>query len=394
MWKKRRHKIVITILRPFFKLYFKIKYKCSFDKKIKIKDGAIILSNHVTTLDPFMIGCLFSEHLYYMASLDLFEHKFIGKLIKWLVNPIPKEKSKSSDLNAIKICMRVAKENGNICIFPEGNRTLSGKLGNVDYSIVKLIKKLKKPLVICNINGGFGTDPRWGNKVRKGKMYVGIKHIYEYDDLKNMDNDDLYNLILSNLSVDDYNYYSRYKSKAKAECLERVFYICPICGKMHTIATKKNIIYCSNCNLEVEYLENLRFKANKKEFTFETINDWYLYQIDVIKNMDYSNDEVIYEDNIEVWEPRMFNSKLKIGDGKIKLYNNCFLLELEKDIIRLNFDDVEGVTLLGKKKMNIYYNDKTYQVFRRETVNLLKYMNLFYLLKNRKQGVENEFLGL
>ena len=31
-----------------------------------------------------------------------------------------------------------------ICIFPEGNRTFSGELGYIDYSIVKLIKKINK----------------------------------------------------------------------------------------------------------------------------------------------------------------------------------------------------------------------------------------------------------
>lgn len=394
MWKKRRHKIVITILRPFFKLYFKIKYKCSFDKKIKIDGGSIILSNHVTTLDPFMIGCLFSDHVYYMASLDLFEHKFVGKLIKWLVNPIPKEKSKSSDLNAIKICIKVAKENGNICIFPEGNRTLSGKLGNIDYSIVKLVKKLKKPLILCNIEGGYGTDPRWCNKVRKGKMHVGIKHIYQYDEIKDMDNDELYSLIINTLNVDDVNYHNSYKSNAKAESLERVFYICPVCKKMHSITTSKNIIKCSNCGLEVEYLENLTFKANKAEFKFNIINDWYEYQIDVIKNINYETLDAIYEDKIEVWEPRLFNSKLKIGTGVIKIYSDKFIFELESGTIKLNFDEIEGVTLLGKKKMNIYCNNKTYQIFRKKVINLLKYMHLFYLLKNRRQGVDNEFLGL
>lgn len=394
MWKKRRHKVIITILRPFFKLYFIFKYKCSFDKKIKMNGGSVILSNHVTTLDPFMVGCLFSNRVYYMASLDLFEHKFIGKLIKWLVNPIPKEKSKSSDLNAIKICMRVAKENGNICIFPEGNRTLSGRLGNIDYSIVKLIKKLKKPLVLCNIEGGYGTDPRWSNKIRKGKMHVGIKHIYQYEEIKDMDNDELYNTIINGLTVNDVDFYPSYKSKKKAECLERVFYICPICKKMHTITTNKNIIKCLNCGLEVEYLEDLTFKSNNDLFTFKNVNDWYEYQIDVIKNTNYENSAVIYEDKIEVWEPRLFDSKLKVGIGAIKIYNDRFVFELDNGIIQLNFDEIEGVTLLGKKKMNIYINNKTYQVFRKETINLLKYMNLFYLLKNRKQGVDNEFLGL
>ena len=155
MWCKKRHKVIISIIRPIFKLHFKYKYNLSV-KCTDIEESSLILSNHVTSLDPFMVGLLFKNPLYYMASMDLFQHAFIGKLIKFLVNPIPKEKSKKSDLTAIKSCIKVARENGSICIFPEGNRTVTGKLGNVDKSIVKLAKSLKKPLVFVNIKGGFG----------------------------------------------------------------------------------------------------------------------------------------------------------------------------------------------------------------------------------------------
>ena len=45
-----------------------------------IEESSLILSNHVTSLDPFMVGSLFKNPLYYMASMDLFQHAFIGKI--------------------------------------------------------------------------------------------------------------------------------------------------------------------------------------------------------------------------------------------------------------------------------------------------------------------------
>ena len=121
--------------------------------------------------------------------MDLFQHFFIGKLIKFLVNPIPKVKSKKSDLAAIKSCIKVARENGTICIFPEGNRTVTGKLGNIDKSIAKLAKSLKLPVILFNIHGGYGTEPRWGQGVRKGKMHCEIKKILTYDEYKDLELD-------------------------------------------------------------------------------------------------------------------------------------------------------------------------------------------------------------
>ena len=392
MWVKKRHRIFINILRPFVKIYLKLKYKFTHDKPIVMSEGSVILCNHTTTLDPVMVSYLFKDHVYYMASKDIFNHRCIGKLLKFWLNPIPKEKSKKSDLNAIKCCMRVAKENGNIGIFPEGNRTFSGELGNVDKSIVKLIKSLKKPLVIANINGGYPTDPRWGLSIRKGNVNASIKKIYQFDEIKDMDNEELYELIVNSLKVDDYNYYPEYKGKNLAEYLEKIFYICPVCGHMHTIYTKGDKIYCKDCGLEVTHLPSLNFEANNDSFNFKNVKDWYNWQIEVIKEKDYSSDEVIYQDEVGLYLSVPFKKKQLLSFGQMKIYNNRFTFDSTDGVKEFIFDEITAVTLLGKKKMNIYVGDDTYQIFNTPKTNLLKYMQLFYVIKNI--GGNYEFLGL
>ena len=44
--------------------------------------------------------------------------------------------------------------------------------------------------------------------------------------------------------------------------------------------------------------------------------------------------------------------------------------------------------------MNIYYNNETYQVFGDKKLNLLKYMHLHYIIKNKGKEDDYEFLGL
>ena len=96
MWCKKRHKFIIELLRPFFNIFLKLKYGLKKTKQPRIVNDVdlnkqiIVLSNHSTTFDPFLVGLHFRQPLYYMASIDLFEHSFIGKAIKFLVNPIPK----------------------------------------------------------------------------------------------------------------------------------------------------------------------------------------------------------------------------------------------------------------------------------------------------------------
>ena len=53
------------------------------------------------------------------------------------------------------------------------------------------------------------------------------------------------------------------------------------------------------------------------------------------------------------------------------------------------------ITVLGKNKLNIYHDQKVYQLKGDKRFNALKYMNIFYRHKNIIGGNENgEFLGL
>lgn len=394
MWIKLRHKVFTATFRHFFKLYFKIKYRAKFDKAIKLNDGALVISNHVTTMDPLMVSLLFKGPVYHMMSKDILMHRFSGKIIQYLVNPIPKEKGKSTDITAIKNCVRVAKENGVINIFIEGNRTLSGELCYVDESIIKLVRLLKKPLYIVNIVGGYHTDPRWANTIRRGKMYLKRQRVLEYEEIKKLSDEELFKVIIENLTVNDFDSDICYKGKKLAEHLERVLYICPVCGKYHTISTKKNTIKCSNCGLNIEYTPNFKFVTDNKEFKFKHVNEWYNYQVEVIKDKYYNDNEIIYQNNVGVYVPKVHEKKEFLGESNMILYNDRFEFIFENDKLVLDFNSIEGITLVGKKKMNIYVNDKTYQIFADLKLNLLKYMHMYYVIKNRKDGINHEFLGL
>lgn len=394
MWKRKRHKCVVNFIRPIFKVFFKRRYNCSFDKPVSFPDGAVFISNHVTTMDPFMIGLISKEPVYYMANTDLFDHFIIGRLIEFLVKPIPKQKGKKTDLTAIKNCCKVAKEGSSICVFVEGNRSFTGELCYFDESIAKLVMLLKKPLVICNILGGYGSDPRFSKGIRKGKMHVGIKKVYSEEEIKNMSVEQIYHGIKEGINVDNFNYHNRYKSKNRALYLERVVYKCPICGAMHTLYSKKNSLICTSCGNEVIYNEDLTFTSDNPDFKFKYVKDWYNYQIEEIKKLDIKDDDLIYKEKVVLVNPRKYKSKKRIGKGILCFYGDKLCFELGNKILEFKFDDIEEMSILGKKKMNFYVDGKTYQFFGDKRINMIKYLNMFYLIRNRKRGNENDFMGL
>ena len=78
----------------------------------------------------------------------------------------------------------------------------------------------------------------------------------------------------------------------------------------------------------------------------------------------------------------------------MSLYKNRFVFNLKDKELVFSFSKIDGITLLGKKKMNIYYEGKTYQVYKDRKTNLLKYMHMYYILKNKEEGVEDGFIGI
>lgn len=394
MWSKKWHPIVIALLRPIFMAYYYLGFGCRIKREKLPAEGAIVISNHVTTLDPVLINMKFDKLLYFMTSKHVFQNRFLGKLLTFLVNPIPKEKINKSDIAAIKACMQISRENGSICIFPEGNRTFSGKLGYVDPAITKLIKKLGKPLIVCNILGGYGADPRWCNGTRRGKMQVLIKKIYSCEEMQAMTNEALYDAIVADMTVDEFAGTERYRSRRRAECLESVAFLCPMCGAKHTIYTKRHKIYCSACGLELTYNEDQTISDKNGKFPFRYVHEWYDYQLKQLQQAEYPEKEAVFSDEIQVYEPELGKKKKLIGSGRMTLSGEGFCFGLDSGEIRLPIVEIDGITLIGNRIMDVYSGDKTYRIRVAHKTNILKYMHTFYIIRSRKLDTAREFVGI
>ena len=169
-WVRFRHKVVRKVAYWVINPYTRWKYHIKIEKFKQEEDRPyLVLFNHQTALDQFIVGSSFEKPIYYVASEDLFSNGFVSRLLEWAVAPIPIKKQ-ATDAHAVLTCLRVMKEGGTIAIAPEGNRTFSGKTEYIKSVIVRFVKALKMPLVLYRIEGGYGVQPRWSDVARKGKM--------------------------------------------------------------------------------------------------------------------------------------------------------------------------------------------------------------------------------
>ena len=162
-WIYPRHRIVVPFLRECFRPIARWMYHIKIEK-FKEENGRqyLVLANHQTGFDQFFPSFAFRQHLYYVASEDIFSMGWLSKLIQWIAAPIPIKKQ-VTDIKAVMSCLRVAREGGSIAIFPEGNRTFSGVTGAINPAIGGLAKKLGLPIAFFKIEGGYGIQPRWSD---------------------------------------------------------------------------------------------------------------------------------------------------------------------------------------------------------------------------------------
>ena len=396
-WIRLRHRITRHSLGIFFRAYSRVRYGARIRPfKEERKRQYLVLFNHQTAFDQFFVGLSFRQHLYFMATEDIFSKGLLSSALRYLVAPIPIKKQ-TTDVRAIMNCMRVAKEGGSISLAPEGNRTYSGKTEYMSPSIAPLARKLGLPIALYHIKGGYGVQPRWADNVRRGRMDCYVSKIIEPEEYMNLTNDELYELIKEGLYVNEANRKNVFFHKKSAEHLERVFYYCHHCG-FTTFETSGDVIECKKCKLQVRYLPTTELEGVSSRFPYHYVNDWYEAQNDFINSIDVTTltDAPIWTDTSSFSEVIPYKKKRPIAEkSTVELYGDKITVKADGVDEVFTFDTCSAVTVLGRNKVNIYSGNKIYQLKGGKEFNAVKFVHFYHRHLNIKKGdINGKFLGL
>jgi 1-acyl-sn-glycerol-3-phosphate acyltransferase len=95
-------------------------------ERVPISGAVIIASNHVSYCDPPVVGSAVPREVYFLAKEELFRNKAFGWLIRQY-NAIALRRA-VGDIGAVKKAVELLKQGRAILMFPEGTRSLSGRL--------------------------------------------------------------------------------------------------------------------------------------------------------------------------------------------------------------------------------------------------------------------------
>ena len=397
-WAKPRHRVAWRLLRPVVHVLSVLKYSVKVEPCHELDHKpCLILMNHQTPFDQFFVAMAFKGPIYFVASEDIMSNGWLSRLIHYLVAPIPIKKQ-TGDFSAVMNVLRVAREGVPIAMAPEGNRTYSGKTEYMNPAVAGLARKMKMPIVLFRIEGGYGKEPRWSNVTRSGKMRAFVSRVIEPEEYAAWTNDQLYDQINTGLFVDEGVADGSFYATRRAEHLERAMYVCPFCG-LSKFESRGNEAWCTTCRRKISYGIDKTISGVDFEFPFRFMTQWYDYQKDFVNCLDllqYTK-EPAFRDQAKL-SLVVLNKRKQVlrKQADLALYGDRIVIdEGREDELRFPFGETTAVSVLGRNKLNIYHGSSVYQFKGSKSFNALKYVNFYYRYKNIIRGDENgKFLGL
>lgn len=147
--------------------------------------GALIASNHISALDPPLIGSAIRRDMFYFAKAELFRNPLFGALIK-SVNAFPVRRGEA-DRQSWKMAKSLLKAGKLLLFFPEGTRSKDGRLQPGKPGMARLAFATGVPVVPAAISGSNRLRDVF---FRRTKLRVGFAKPVSLSDFGSDEDDD------------------------------------------------------------------------------------------------------------------------------------------------------------------------------------------------------------
>jgi 1-acyl-sn-glycerol-3-phosphate acyltransferase len=155
-------------VRALARLYFGLRL--SGTEHIPEIGPVVIVPNHQTYADPILVTIPVRRPIYYMAWNRLFDVRGLNWLIRRL-RAFPVE-IESRDPRAAREAVRLLQAGEAVMIFPEGSRSLDGRVGRFKPGAFRLAVSLGVPILPVTIAGGHEAWPPGRTLPRRGNMTI------------------------------------------------------------------------------------------------------------------------------------------------------------------------------------------------------------------------------
>jgi len=185
------HNLIKNMFQVMFRLSLRIK---AHGMENLPDEPCIIAPNHQSVLDGFLVASLLKRRFIKKTYVYAKEKHFRGPFLRFMANRnniILVDVNKDLKLSIQKLA-EVLKKGKNLMIFPEGTRTMTGKLGDFKQTFAILSQELQVPVIPVAIKGSYDILPS-GSRFPRLFRRVSIEFLkpvypenHSYESLKNL----------------------------------------------------------------------------------------------------------------------------------------------------------------------------------------------------------------
>jgi 1-acyl-sn-glycerol-3-phosphate acyltransferase len=132
--------------RVFFGLLFHTIWPLTSRGKENVPQGSvIIICNHLSMVDPFIVGYAAGRRVNFMAKEELFRTPVVGWFIRRF-GAFPVDRTRR-DPASLRTALSVLKAGEPLGMFPEGTRSTSGSMLEFRTGALRLASRTRSPIV-------------------------------------------------------------------------------------------------------------------------------------------------------------------------------------------------------------------------------------------------------
>ncbi|HUW40586.1 MAG TPA: 1-acyl-sn-glycerol-3-phosphate acyltransferase [Rectinemataceae bacterium] len=337
----------------------------------------VLVSNHVSILDPFILGSLVREPVYWITSDGNMRTRLMRALLR-LVGSIPKAKA-IPDRETVDWTVKIIrKKRGVVGIFPEGEQSWDGRTLPLIPSTAKLLKLLKVPVLAAVIRGGYLSLPRWSWARRRGRIDIEFDLLFTAEQTRNLGVEDLQRSLERALFHDECAWEERekvpYAALRKAEHAELALFVCPRCEAIGSLRSSRSRLHCTSCGLSLVMDLHGRFRGPRgEEAPFARIREWDEWQLGSLGRLaerfraessrEGKRRPFFSDAGALLLRGRKMNPLRRFRSGTLILYaDRIALATLLGERIEFPLSQVEGISVLKRNLLEFYVGRDLYQV--------------------------------
>jgi 1-acyl-sn-glycerol-3-phosphate acyltransferase len=170
-------------MRPFYRFAYNIVGIELLFHRIRVEGrenvppgGCLIVSNHVSFMDPTTVGWAVAREIYYLARKNLFKPPLLSWLLP-MVNVLPIDRD-GHDIAGLRRIIKMLKEGHAVLLFPEGTRSADGTIQPAEPGAGLVALKAGVPILPVRVFGTYECLSRHMKRLRFKPIRVVIGKPY------------------------------------------------------------------------------------------------------------------------------------------------------------------------------------------------------------------------